>query len=113
MVTRGYVQVIADVRGTGGSEGAWDSFGTREQLDGKEIVNWAAEQPWSNGNIGLHGTSYGAINQLFTAAQHPEGLKAIFPIVPMSDAYRDITGSGGQINTSFIPSWLGLVTALG
>jgi putative CocE/NonD family hydrolase len=28
----------------------------------------------------------------------------------MSDAYRDITVSGGQLNTSFIPSWLGLVT---
>jgi hypothetical protein len=113
MVQRGYVQVIADVRGTGGSEGVWDSFGTREQLDGKEIVEWAGAQPWSDGRIGLHGTSYGAINQILTAAQHPAGLRATFPIVPMADAYRDITGSGGQINTSFIPSWLGLVTALG
>ena len=91
----------------------WDSFGTREQLDGSELVAWARSQPWSNGGIGLHGTSYGAINQILTAAQHPAGLKAIFPIVPAADTYRDITASGGQVNTSFIPVWLGLVTTLG
>ncbi|HET7481735.1 MAG TPA: CocE/NonD family hydrolase [Actinomycetota bacterium] len=113
LIERGYVQVIADVRGTGASEGNWNSFGDREQKDGLELANWATSQPWSNGDLGLYGTSYGAINQLFTAAQHPEGLKAIFPIVPMADAYRDISGSGGQVNTSFIPLWLGLVTGLG
>ncbi|MFA5891554.1 MAG: CocE/NonD family hydrolase [Actinomycetota bacterium] len=113
LITRGYVQVIADVRGTGASEGMWDSFGTREQIDGKEIVEWAASREWSDGNVGLHGTSYGAINQILTAAQHPEGLRAIFPVVPAGDVYRDIVGSGGETNTSFIPMWLGLVTALG
>ena len=115
LVTRGYVQVIADVRGTGGSNGTWDSFGSREQRDGFELAEWASstQRPWSNGSLGLHGTSYGAINQVFTAAQRPKGLKAIFPIVPMGDSYRDIAGSGGQINTSFIPLWLGLVTSTG
>lgn len=113
MVQRGYVQVIAEVRGTGSSEGIWDSFGAREQADSCEIAQWAATQSWSDGRIGLHGTSYGAINQLFTASCQNPAVKAAFPIVPMADAYRDITASGGQINTSFIPSWLGLVTALG
>jgi putative CocE/NonD family hydrolase len=113
LVEHGYVQVIADVRGTGSSEGNWDSFGTREQMDGKELVGWARTQPWSNGSIGGHGTSYGAINQLLTAAQQPKGLKALFPIVPGADTYRDISASGGQLDTSFIPSWLGLVTGLG
>lgn len=113
LITRGYAQVIVDVRGTGGSEGSWDSFGTREQLDGPELVEWARTQPWSDGRVGLHGTSYGAINQIHTAARQPEGLKAIFPIVPAGDIYRDIVASGGQVNTSFIPVWLGLVTGLG
>ncbi|MCW2966368.1 MAG: hypothetical protein JWM71_140 [Solirubrobacteraceae bacterium] len=112
LVQRGYVQVIADVRGTGSSEGSWDSFGSREQRDGFELVGWARKQPWSNGRIGLHGTSYGAINQIFTSAQRPKGLKASFAIVPGADTYRDITASGGQVDTSFIPVWLGLVTAL-
>lgn len=113
LVEHGYVQVIADVRGTGSSEGTWDSFGPREQRDGYELAEWARNQSWSNHSIGLHGTSYGAINQFLTAEQQPPGVKASFPIVPMSDAYRDVTFGGGEQNTSFIPSWLGLVTALG
>jgi putative CocE/NonD family hydrolase len=113
LVEHGYVQVIADVRGTGSSEGTWDSFGPREQRDGYELAEWTRRRPWSDGKIGLHGTSYGAINQFLTAEQDPPGVKAAFPIVPMSDAYRDVTFAGGEINSSFIPLWLGLVTATG
>jgi uncharacterized protein len=114
LVQRGYTQVIVDVRGTGASQGDWASFDAREQQDGGEVLDWLTgpnRPAWSNGNVGGHGTSYGAISQLFTAAQRPGLMKSLFPIVPMADAYRDITGSGGQLNTSFIPSWLGLVTA--
>jgi uncharacterized protein len=110
LVEHGYVQVIADVRGTGSSEGEWASFQTREQLDGAELVNWASKQPFSDGRVAGHGTSYGAINQLFTAELQPPALKAIFPVVPENDAYRDIAASGGETDTSFIPLWLGLVS---
>ena len=113
LVEHGYVQVIADARGTGSSEGTWDSFGPREQEDGYDLAEWTRTQTWSDGLIGLHGTSYGAINQFLTAEQQPPGVKAAFPIVPMSDAYRDVTFAGGQTDTSFIPLWLGLVTGLG
>ena len=40
----------------------------------------------------------------------PAGLRAIFPIVPAGDTYRDVAVSGGQFDVSFIPAWLGLVT---
>ncbi|PTX58471.1 hypothetical protein C8P63_11658 [Melghirimyces profundicolus] len=112
-VRRGYVHVVVDVRGTGGSQGSWEAFGESEQQDGYDLVKWVAEQPWSDGNVGLWGASYMAINQIFTAARHPPGLKAIFPIVPMADSYRDIMMSGGQANTGFIPLWMGLVTSGG
>lgn len=112
-IKRGYAHMIVDVRGTGSSQGSWDSFGLNEQQDGKELVEWAARQPWSDGNIGLYGSSYRGINQLFTAALQPEGLKAIFPVVPMADMYRDIVMSGGMVNTGFIPLWLGLVSTTG
>ncbi|TQL70358.1 hypothetical protein FB381_4288 [Nocardioides albertanoniae] len=114
-VQRGYVTVQTDVRGTGSSAGQWDSFGDREQKDGLEVANWATSKarPWSNGELGLWGASYMAINQFFTAAQHPRGLKAMFPIVPAGDIYRDVVASGGQIDAGFIPLWLGLVTGSG
>jgi putative CocE/NonD family hydrolase len=113
LVQRGYVQVTVDVRGTGKSAGSWDSFGPAEQHDGYDIVEWAARQPWSDGGVGLDGPSYMGLNQLYTAALRPPHLKVIFPVVPMADGYRDITFSGGDINVSFIPLWLGLVTGGG
>ncbi len=113
LVQRGYIQAIVDVRGTGSSGGRWASFSPREQKDYYETAVWAHRLPGGNGSVGLYGVSYGAIDQLLTAAQRPPGLKAEFPIVPMGDAYRDVAVSGGQTDTSFIPSWLGLVTAAG
>ncbi|HEX6489442.1 MAG TPA: CocE/NonD family hydrolase [Candidatus Dormibacteraeota bacterium] len=111
--SHGYAEVVADVRGTGSSEGYWDSFGAREQQDGAELVRYAAHRPFSNGVIGLAGVSYSAINQFLTVEQpHTSAVKAIFPIVPMSDAYRDVTWAGGNIDSGFIPLWLGLVTGL-
>lgn len=113
LVQRGYIQAIVDVRGTGSSEGQWSSFGPREQQDYCATAQWAARIPGGTGDLGLYGISYGAIDQIFTAACHPPGLKAMFPIVPMGDAYRDVTVSGGQTDTGFIPAWLGLVTGAG
>lgn len=109
LVRRGYAQLIVDVRGTGASQGQWDSFGAEEQRDGPEVVEWAARQPWSTGRVGMIGPSYMALSQLLTAAQRPPHLKAIFPIVPLGDGYRDIAFSGGALNASFVPLWLGLV----
>jgi len=114
-VTRGYAFVVVDVRGTGSSQGNWQSFYGPEQEDGPQIVRWAAHQPWANGKAGLLGASYLAINQLLTMEQPdaPSEVKAIFPVVPMSDGYRDVTYHGGNLDFAFIPPWLSLVTALG
>ena len=106
LVSRGYVDVVVDIRGTGGSEGVFDqTFSTRSQLDGKELVEWAASQPWSTGRVGLHGESYYAINQLLTAAQQPKGLAAIFPVVPTGDNYRT-NFPGGYLTSLFVVSLL-------
>lgn len=113
LVQRGYAHVSVDVRGTGASEGQWESFGETEQQDYLEVMAWAAAQPWSNGSVGTWGASFMAITQLFTAAHQHPAHKAVFAIVPMGDAYRDIVFSGGQVNAGFIPLWLALVTALG
>ena len=116
--SHGYAEIVVDVRGTGSSEGYWTSFGTPEQLDTVELVNWAEHRPFSNGTIGLAGVSYSAINQFLTvenvqrAEPNNHGIKAIFPIVPMGDAYRDVVFAGGNTDTGFIPLWLGLVNGL-
>ncbi len=115
LVKRGYAQLTVDARGTGSSEGEWSAFGAREDKDAAEVIEWAhsPKRPWSNGRIGMSGPSYMGIGQIFAAAQHPAGLKAIFPQVPAADVYRDVVASGGQIDVGFIPLWLGLVTGAG
>lgn len=112
-VPEGYACVYVDIRGTGNSQGEWTSFGDVEGEDGYQVVEWVAHQPWCDGNVGMLGPSYMGIIQLFVAGKRPPHLKAIFPMVAMSDAYSDIVYQGGALDAEFIPSWLVLVTALG
>ena len=113
LVSRGYATVVVDDRGTGASGGTWDSWGPRTQADYREVLDWIVDQPWSDGRIGVTGTSYMGITSLFAAATGHPAVKAVFATVPMGDAYRDIVLAGGEVNTAFVPLWMGLVTALG
>jgi uncharacterized protein len=108
LVERGYLGVIVDVAGTGGSEGQSQLFGKTEAEDGAELVRWAADLPNSTGKVGLVGGSYLGIDQVFTAAEvGPDSpLKAIFPIATASDPYRDLFVAGGIVN---MESSLGLI----
>lgn len=115
LVERGYVQVIADIRGTGSSDGVWGLNSARDQLDGKELVDWAAapEREWSDGRIGLTGASYGGLAALTTAAQQPAALRAIVPAVAMVDAYRDLFMNGGANSTVMESGLIGIITGGG
>ncbi|MEL0028231.1 MAG: CocE/NonD family hydrolase, partial [Perlucidibaca sp.] len=113
IVRHGYATVVVDVRGTGNSQGTWDAFGEDEQADYGEVVDWVTSQAWSDGRIGLFGVSYLGITSVLTAELQKPAVKAAFPIVPIGDGYRDIVFTGGQVNPTFIPIWMGLVTGLG
>ncbi|MBO0877496.1 MAG: CocE/NonD family hydrolase [Pseudonocardia sp.] len=112
-VDRGYAELWVDARGTGSSEGRWSAFSERENKDAGEVVRWAHSQPWSDGDVGMQGGSYLGIEQLFAAEQQPPGLKAIFPVVPSADPYRDVAAAGGQLDAGFLPQWFLLVSATG
>jgi putative CocE/NonD family hydrolase len=60
-VSPGYVHVIVSQRGTGESSGGFGFFDEQERQDLYDVVEWAAEQPWSDGNVGMIGISYFAI----------------------------------------------------
>lgn len=113
LVTRGYAHVVVDVRGTGNSGGNWEAFGEREQQDYLEVVEWLVQQPWAQDRIGVEGISYLGITAILTAQQNHPAVKAAFPVVPIGDGYRDIVFTGGNVNATFIPMWMGLVTGLG
>lgn len=112
LVQRGYAMLTVDVRGTGQSEGVWEAFGAEEQQDYAEVIDWIAQQPWSNGDVALYGVSYLGITTMYSAAQNHPQVKAAFSIVPIGDGYRDSVFTGGQANALFTPLWLTLVTGL-
>jgi putative CocE/NonD family hydrolase len=102
---QGYAVVRADERGTGQSPGLLDAMsrGTSEAFF--EVIEWAAEQPWSSGKVGLLGISYYAGTQWRVAARQPKGLAAIIPWEGMSDYYRDRCRHGGILSNQFITFW--------
>src|SRR5207249_2859067 len=114
-VQRGYHWLIADARGTGGSGGYWENFQPQDGPDGAAVVRWAATRiPNFNGRVGMYGESFlGLVQYEVAAAIGPNSpLKAIFPIVPNHDAYRDGGYPGGLGNTVAAGIYYGLVTAL-
>lgn len=74
LISNGYGQVIANPRGIGKSED-----GPPSDTDYYDLIEWIAEQPWCDGNVGMIGISGYAGEQFVAAAQQPPHLKAIFP----------------------------------
>lgn len=102
LVSRGYAHVIADVRGTGWSEGAYRGWMSRQEAeDGYDLVEWVAAQPWCDGNVGMAGISYFGTIQLAVAALGPPHLKAIMPFNAPADFYRECAYHGGILQTFF------------
>ena len=93
-LTRGYSYVMVDLPGFGGSAGCNDWGGTREQLGVRAAVEWAAEQPWSNGKVALLGKSYDGWTGLMGIAQQPQGLAAVISLEPVYSGYRYIWMNG-------------------
>ncbi len=88
-VKRGYAVVNVDVRGFGMSGGCIEVWGENEQRDQAFMVDWVADQPWSDGAIGFYGQSYVATTPVAAAVQAPEALKAIIAVAPVISAYDD------------------------
>ena len=86
----GYAGVRVDIRGTGDSEGMlWDEYTRQEQDDAVEVIAWLAARPWSNGNVGMMGISWGGFNALQVAARRPPALKAIISVCSTDDRYAN------------------------
>ncbi|MCC6226055.1 MAG: CocE/NonD family hydrolase [Microthrixaceae bacterium] len=106
LLEAGYAVLGVNMRGTGCSDGgAFDLFSPKWGTDGRDAVEWAGTQDWSDGNIGMVNWSYAGIGQLFAAVEQPEHLKAIVPGMVVTDPYRDVGAPGGVPNTVFPLGW--------
>src|SRR5437867_5053046 len=92
-VARGYAVVIQDVRGRYASEGEFAPY-QNEGRDGYDTIEWAAVQPWSNGNIGTFGLSYPGAVQWLAAVEDPPHLKAMIPAMTFSTPQNFFYASG-------------------
>jgi len=94
-VKRGYIVIHANARGMWDSEGVAFTFDKQNGLDFYDLIEWAADQPWSNGKVGLNGVSYLAWSQWMAASLQPPHLSAICPWEGFTDMYRDVVYHGG------------------
>lgn len=82
-VERGYAVVVQDVRGRYRSDGEFRPY-EHEGKDGHDTIEWAAAQPWSDGNVGTFGLSYPGAVQWLAAMEQPPHLKAMVPAMTFS-----------------------------
>lgn len=113
-VANDYVVVNMNLPGYGGSEGEPTALRDNQAKAYYEAIEWVAEQPWCNGNIGLNGVSYLAMSQYAVAAcraygsKAPAALKCISPWEGMTDVYRDLINAGGVPQDGFLSYWFPL-----
>jgi hypothetical protein len=101
----GFAVVDVNMRGTGCSGGAFDFFEPLQGLDGYDVVETVARQPWVlHHKVGMYGISYGGISQLFVAETRPPSLAAITPL-SVIDQTATTLYPGGILNTGFAFSW--------
>jgi uncharacterized protein len=101
----GFAVVDVNMRGTGCSGGAFDFFEPLQSLDGYDVIETVARQPWvQHHKVGMMGISYGGISQLFTAQTNPPSLAAISPL-SVIDQTQTTLYPGGVLNTGFAVAW--------
>ena len=86
----GYACLRVDMRGNGDSQGLMrDEYERQEWDDAIAVMDWVASQPWSTGDWGMMGISWGGFNSLQVAALRPKGLKAVISLCSTADRYAD------------------------
>jgi predicted acyl esterase len=102
----GYATVGVNVRGTGCSGGAYDFFEPLQLLDGYDVIETVAAQPWVAGHqVGMVGLSYPGITQLFVASTQPPSLSAITPLSVIGNTATTLL-PGGILNDGFALTWV-------
>ena len=102
--------VVQEARGRAGSEGTWRPYGD-EGRDAYDTVEWAAAQPWSDGNVGLYGSCALGYPAIQGAVEAPPHLKAVFAYMTAINYHSGWTYSGGAFELGFQLSWVWTILA--
>lgn len=93
----GFAVALVNLRGTGRSDGCFQWGSRVDWADASTVVETLARQPWSNGNVGMYGTSYEGWSQFMAMADPPAALKAAVPISGVIDLWSLLTRQGAPI----------------
>lgn len=93
-----FAVALVNLRGTGESGGCFQFGGQLDWSDAYAVVEGLAEQPWSNGNVGMQGISYEGWSQYMAMASHPPSLKAVVPESGVIDVWSLLTRQGAPIH---------------
>ena len=104
LARRGYVGLNQDARGRYRSGGAFDPF-QQEGGDGYDTVEWAAQQPWSDGRVGIFGASYVGVTTLQAAAHAPPHLVTAVAEITASDYHDNWTYVNGAFDLHLNQGW--------
>lgn len=105
---RGYAHVIVTRRGMGRSGGEDAVYLNDTDVgDHAKVIQWAAAQPWCDGQVVLFGTSYYGLTQPQVARLHPPALKGFFTNEMCTDYFRHIAMFGGVPQPDFFALWMG------
>ena len=98
--SHGYVFISQDTRGRYGSEGIWHWL-TDDGVDGVDCAAWIGKQAWSNGKIGMLGTSYvGGTQHAMALAGAPE-LATVIPVDAASNCGVQSMRNAGAFELRF------------
>lgn len=103
-VEAGFAVALVNLRGTGGSAGCFQWGSRLDWSDASTVVEALAAQPWSNGNVGMYGTSYEGWTQYMAMADPPPSLKAAVPISGVIDVWSLLTRQGAPISIGPVAS---------
>ncbi len=76
-------------------------FAHQEHDDGYDAVEWAAAQPWSDGGVGVYGSSYHALSALNAVAARPPHLRAALAMIGGADM-EATSWPGGTFELGFL-----------
>ena len=105
IVGHGYAAVYQDCRGRHGSEGE-DRVYADDAEDGRDTLDWIAGQAWSNGRIGMSGSSAGATTTFAAASTRHPNLRAFFAQAGGSSIYDDVIYEGQGIEMERLWLWV-------
>ena len=105
IVAHGYAAVYQDCRGRHGSEGE-DRVYADDAADGYDTLDWIAAQNWTNGRVGMSGSSAGATTTFAAAATRHPSLRAFFAQAGGSSIYDDVVYEGQSIEMERLWLWV-------